>query len=66
MRLLLIICLLVSCTAWKGSAMDTGFDLPEPVRQRVLDGIEANRKSDATIRVTRSGKPISGARVEVK
>lgn len=66
MRLLFTVCLLICCFIGKGSAMDTGFDLPEPVRQRVLDGIEANRKSDAQLRVTRNGRPISGARVEVK
>lgn len=66
MRLFVITCLLVCCTAWKGIAMDTGFDLPEPVRQRVMDGIEANRKSDVQITVTRKGRPVAGARVDVK
>jgi len=48
-------------------ALDAGFPLPEQYAKRVSDGIERYRKADAVVRVVdRHGKPVKGAKVEVR
>lgn len=48
-------------------ALDTGFELPPDILKRVQEGIERNRKGNATVYVTRrDGTPVQGAVVRAR
>lgn len=48
-------------------ALDTGFELPPDILKRVQEGIERNRKGNATVYVTRrDGTPVQGAIVRAR
>lgn len=65
MKSLLMLALLSLCVP--ALALDTGFELPPDILKRVQEGIERNRKGNATVYVTRrDGSPVQGAIVRAR
>ncbi|MGQ9809024.1 MAG: endo-1,4-beta-xylanase [Armatimonadota bacterium] len=65
MKTLLMLALLSLCVP--ALALDTGFELPPDILKRVQEGIERNRKGNATVYVTRrDGTPVQGAIVRAR
>jgi GH35 family endo-1,4-beta-xylanase len=64
-KTLLMLALLSLCVP--ALALDTGFELPPDILKRVQEGIERNRKGNATVYVTRrDGTPVQGAIVRAR
>jgi endo-1,4-beta-xylanase len=64
-RFLVMLSLLTLCVP--ALALDTGFELPPDILKRVQNGIERNRKGNATVYVTRpDGTPVPGATVRAR